>query len=154
MSPERDIWYPRTMDLRRAFSPIVLATAVAAGGAACSDETAGGGAGGQGGAAAPDDGKVRPPTSGVAIDEAVACAKVESAFQGRVSALGCAGTIRSCPDLVKAPSGAPACSQYDEGAADGCASYVREGADCEDVRTRLDACIVAHVEGSEPAGCP
>jgi hypothetical protein len=111
------------------------------------------GAGGEGGRA-PDDGKVRPATNGVPIDEAVACAKVESAFRDRIAALGCAGTARSCPDLVKAPSGAPACAQYDEGAADGCARYVKEGSDCDDVRARLDACIVAHVEGSEPAGCP
>lgn len=124
---------------------------------ACGDDTggaAGSTSGGGGAGGAIDDGKVRPPPSGVAIAEAEACAKVEKAFQDRATALGCAATSRSCPDLIRAPSGAPVCSQYDEGAAEGCAVYVEESTDCDDLRTRPDACIVAPIEGSEPAGCP
>jgi len=122
--------------------------------AACGDDGGGAGGGGTGGEGGADDGKFRPPPSGVAIAEATACAKVASALQSRMTDLGCAGTTRSCPDLIQAPSGAPSCAQYDEGAADGCAEHVLAGADCEDVRARLDACVVAHIEGSEPAGCP
>ena len=143
------------MDLRLAALASLVVASLTTAGLGCGDDGGGaGGAGSSGGEGGEDDGKFRPPGNGVAIAEALACAKVESAFQDRVTALGCAGTARSCPDLIKAPSGAPACAQYDEGAADGCATYVTEAADCDDVRIRLDACIVEFVEGSEPAGCP
>lgn len=142
------------MALRVAAAASLLATYLSMVALGCSDDGGGSGGGTSAGGGNEDDGKVRPPGNGVAIAEAVACAKVQSAFQDRVTALGCAGTARSCPDLIKAPSGAPACAQYDEGAADGCAAYVTEAADCDDVRVRLEACIVEFVEGSEPAGCP
>ncbi len=131
----------------------LVATQPAAG---CGDDTggSGGASAGQGGEGGVDDGKVHPDPSGVAIDEATACGAVLSAFQDRITALGCTGTSPSCPGLIQAPSGAPACSQYDEGTADGCATYVTEGADCDEVRIRLADCIVAPIEGSEPAGCP
>lgn len=131
---------------------ILAALALAAG---CGDD--GGGTGGSGttsGTGGEDDGKVHPEPNGVAIAEAAACEAVLSAFQDRITALGCTGTAPSCPGLIQAPSGAPACSQYDEGTAQGCADHVTAGADCDDTRARLDACIVEPIEDSEPAGCP
>lgn len=132
---------------------ILAALALAAG---CGDDGGGGsgGSSGTGGSGGEDDGKVHPEPNGVAIAEEAACQTVLSAFQDRITALGCTGTAPSCPGLIQAPSGAPACSQYDEGTAQGCADHVTAGSDCEDTRARLDVCIVEPIADSEPAGCP
>jgi len=127
--------------------------------AGCGDDTTGtgggtsAGTGGEGGAPV-DDGKFRPPTNGVALAEEDACSKVASAFQSRLTALECIATAPSCPGLIQAPTGAEACSSFDEGTALGCAEYVAQSADCEDLKFRLGDCIVEPIEGSAPNGCP
>ena len=124
----------------------------------CGDDTSVGGSasagtGGEGGAPV-DDGKFHPPTNGVSVAQAAACSKVESAFQSRLSGLACVATAPSCPGLIWAPTGAEPCSSFDEGTVQGCADYVAQSADCEDLTFRLGDCIVEPIEGSAPNGCP
>lgn len=139
-----------------SFIGVVAALAVACGDDTGSTNTAGSTASssGSGGAGGADDGKLHPPTNGVAIAEAAACSKVELAFEAKLSALACIATAQSCPGLIQAPSGAESCSSYDEGAAQGCADYVTESADCDELKFRIGDCIVEPVEGSAPGGCP
>ncbi len=123
---------------RRAASIVgLLATAasIASTGAGCGDDGAASGAGGAG-----DDGLYRPAKSGVAIPEDEACENLRGAIEGTATKLGCIVTVQACPNLVRALGG-EACSSYDEGTIDGCATYYAESSSCDELATRRDDCV-------------
>lgn len=101
----------------------------------------------------PSDGKIRPPPNGVHIAEAVACKALSDAHSQTLLTVGCAGTARSCPGLVRAQSGAD-CLEYDQGSLDACVAHIKSQDACMDINAALDVCIVFAYEGTAPAGCP
>jgi hypothetical protein len=122
----------------RPASLVALVTTVASfvgAGAGCGDDGATTGSGGAG-----DDGLYRPAKSGVAIPEDEACANLRGAIEGTATKLGCIVTVQACPNLVRALGG-EACSTYDEGTIDGCATYYAESSSCDELATRRDDCV-------------
>ena len=103
------------------------------------------------GAGPSDDGKYHPAPNGVHVSEDDACATVVAAFQDRALALGCATTVRPCPNFLRVQY-TTACMEYDEGTAVGCADYFSERVDCAELVE--DACVLEPYAGTEPAGCP
>lgn len=101
----------------------------------------------------PDDGKIRPPPSGERTTEALACSALVDAHSKTLLAVGCVGTARSCPSLVRSQSGAD-CLQYDKGSLDACVAHINAQMACEDIGAAVDACIVYAYADSAPAGCP
>lgn len=108
-----------------------------------------GDSGGSGGA---DDGRFHPEPSGVAADEASACAALRDALDARALALSCVSTFRVCPSFVQSESGEP-CAQYDQGTVNGCVAYYGDAKDCEDLKARSESCAFEAIDGSAPGGC-
>ncbi len=98
-----------------------------------------------------DDGKFHPAPNGVHLSEAEACDTVMAALQDRALALGCASTIRPCPNFLRVHY-QPACMEYDQGTVQGCADYFAELTACTELVD--DACVLEPFPGSEPDGCP
>jgi hypothetical protein len=107
------------------------------------------------GAGGVDDGLLRPATNGVQILENEACTIVKNAVSQRWTTLGCGPqTLRECPlFLTIMPQHSPACTLYDEGAAQGCAAYYGMMS-CDELKASAESCVVANYPGTEPAGCP
>lgn len=101
----------------------------------------------------PGDGKYRPPSSGEHTTEAIACNALVDAHSKQLVALGCSGTSRICPNMLRTEF-AESCLEYDKGSVDGCVAYYKMQASCADLATALDACVITAYEGSAPAGCP
>jgi len=101
----------------------------------------------------PSDGKIRPPPNGEHIAEAVACKALSDAHSKTLLTVGCAGTARSCPGLLRTQSGAD-CLEYDKGSLDGCVAHIESQMACADVNAAIEACIVFAYAESAPAGCP
>jgi hypothetical protein len=101
----------------------------------------------------PSDGKIRPPPSGERLMEAPACAALSDAHSKMMLSVGCAGTTRTCPTLLRAQSGSE-CAEYDKGSLDGCITHIQAQTTCPEVAASLDECIVYAYPASAPAGCP
>ncbi|MBK9263504.1 MAG: hypothetical protein IPM54_27320 [Polyangiaceae bacterium] len=101
----------------------------------------------------PSDGKIRPPPSGERMTEAAACAALSDAHLDKLLAVGCAGTSRTCPTLLRSQSGTE-CVEYDKGSLDGCVAHIDAQATCSEVAASIDDCIVYAYADSAPAGCP
>ncbi len=101
----------------------------------------------------PDDGKFRPPASGERTTEAIACNTLVDAHGKRMLSLGCAGTSRTCPGMLRALFGAE-CLQYDKGSVDGCVEFFAAKDTCAEIGAALDTCVVTAYEDTTPAGCP
>lgn len=101
----------------------------------------------------PDDGKIRPKPSGERTTEALACDALTSGHSKLMLSLGCFGTSRTCPSMLRAQF-AEACLEYDKGSVDGCLAHYADQTSCEDLSAALDICVVTAYEGSAPAGCP
>ena len=113
---------------------VTVVASLACMGAGCGDDGSTTGAGGAG-----DDGLYHPSKSGVAIPEDEACEGLRIAIEGTATKLGCIVTVQACPNLVRARGG-EACSSYDEGTIDGCATYYAESSSCDELATRRDDC--------------
>lgn len=100
-----------------------------------------------------DDGKLRPPPSGERMTEAAACDALSDAHSKMMLAVGCAGTSRTCPTLLRSQS-ASECVEYDKGSLDACIAHIEAQTTCPDVASSLDECIVYAYPESAPAGCP
>lgn len=101
----------------------------------------------------PDDGKIRPPPSGERTTEPAACSALSDAHSKALLSIGCAGTSRTCPSLLRTQSGAE-CLEYDKGSLDGCIAHLNAQTTCPDLAKAIDVCVVFAYEGSTPAGCP
>jgi hypothetical protein len=99
-----------------------------------------------------NDGKFRPESSGVEVNEGPACDQLRSALQTHGLELGCTSTGRACPDFLRVPT-ASKCAKFDKGTIDGCADHYREATSCDDLTERIDRCVVVVIDGSEPSGC-
>ncbi len=118
------------------------------------------GASGSGGADAADDGDVaeedvsygpyHPTPNGVAMSEMEACTVLLGAFVENTDRLGCTYSAPACPDYIRA-SGAPICSQYDEGTVRGCADFYAVFTSCSEFQSR--PCSIDNLENSAPNGC-
>jgi hypothetical protein len=101
----------------------------------------------------PEDGKIRPPPSGERTAESVACDALSNAFSKALLSVGCAGTLRTCPTLLRTQSGAE-CLEYDKGSLDGCIEHLQAQTTCSDLAAAIDVCVVFSYGESAPAGCP
>lgn len=102
----------------------------------------------------PNDGKIRPPPSGVRTTEAIACSALSDAHSKTLLTVGCVGTSATCPGLLRTQQSGATCLEYDKGSLDGCITHIKAQTACPDIATALGACIVYAYEGSAPAGCP
>ena len=91
-----------------------------------------------------------PPTNGVAMSEGDACESLRGAFDKHASRLGCTYTMPICPDYIRS-SGAPVCSEYDEGTVTGCADYYATFTSCGDFE--MHPCHIHNIQDSAPNGC-
>ena len=98
-----------------------------------------------------DDGKFHPDPNGVRLSETEACDTVKAALQDRALALGCATTIRACPNFLRVHY-QPDCMEYDQGTVQGCAAYFAALSECSELVD--DSCVLEPFPGSEPSGCP
>jgi hypothetical protein len=101
----------------------------------------------------PSDGKIRPPPSGERTTEAIACDAFSDAHSKALLTVGCAGTSRTCPSLLRTQSGAD-CLEYDKGSLDGCIAHINAQTTCSDLAVAIDVCVVHAYGESAPAGCP
>jgi hypothetical protein len=101
----------------------------------------------------PDDGKIRPPPSGERTTEAAACSALSDTHSKALLSVGCVGTARACPGLLRTQSGAE-CLEYDKGSVDGCVAHIKAQTTCSDLGVAVEACVVFAYDGSAPAGCP
>lgn len=101
----------------------------------------------------PNDGKLRPPPSGEKVTEAAACNALSDAHSDALLSLGCVGTVRACPTLVRLQSGGD-CLQYDQGSLNGCVEHIQKQTTCSDLAAAVEECIVYSYADSAPAGCP
>lgn len=108
------------------------------------DEDPGPANGGSGG------GGYSPDPNGVAIGEQEACEILRDAFDEHAGRLGCTYTLPDCPSYIR-QSGAPVCSEYDEGTVTGCADFYATFTSCSEFQAR--PCEINNIEGSAPAGC-
>ncbi|MCC6558424.1 MAG: hypothetical protein IT372_36250 [Polyangiaceae bacterium] len=101
------------------------------------------------------DGKVYPEPSGVHTTETAACDALIAAYEARYSSLGCTvGTMRTCPNFIRAQVGGTQCLEYDQGTVDGCIAYYNEQTTCDALAAAANACVVTAYPGTEPNGCP
>jgi hypothetical protein len=101
----------------------------------------------------PDDGKLRPPPTGERMTEGAACAALSDAHTKQMLSVGCAGTTRTCPSLLRIQSGSD-CVEYDKGSLDACIAFINDQPTCSEVAASIDECIVYAYPASAPAGCP
>lgn len=129
---------------------ILMASAIAAsafwGCTTTSDQTQP--AGGGGATAYPP---YEPPTTGVGMNEYEACVTLTDALSQEATRLRCVYTSPTCPAYIRG-SGAPECSQYDEGSIEGCKAFYGTYTTCDDFELR--PCQIHNIEKSEPKGCP
>jgi len=120
-----------------------------------------GGDAGSGGADAEDDGVAdaaeeassgayTPAPSGVAMSELEACTVLLDAVLENTDRLGCTYTAPNCPDYIRG-SGAPICSEYDEGTVRGCADFYHVFTSCAEFQSR--PCHIDVLLDSAPNGC-
>lgn len=95
----------------------------------------------------------KPQPNGMRISEDAACTALENAQTAKTQALQCLITLRTCPSLVRVDY-PTACLEYDQGSVDGCVAYYNASTTCDDLKTRINDCLVSAYPGSEPAGCP
>ncbi len=126
-------------------SLILFASLMVAAAAGCSSSSDSGGAGG--GPQAP----YVPKTNGVAMNEQDACESLVDAVSKAAGKLQCVVTVPACPNYIQS-SGAPVCSQYDEGSVLGCADFYATFTSCADFNNR--PCEIHNIAGSAPNGCP
>lgn len=122
-----------------------LAAALAAGCTTSSDD----GNGGSGGSESYPP--YEPPTNGVAMGEMEACETLVNTFAEAATELQCTFTLPTCPNYVRS-SGAPECSQYDEGSILGCAAFYASFDSCDDFAKK--GCHIHNIADSAPNGCP
>lgn len=117
------------------------------------------GSGGAGAADAADDGDATeevsygpytPTPNGVAMSEMEACTVLLGAVAENVDRLGCTYAAPDCPEYLR-NSGAPICSQYDEGTVQGCADFYAVFTSCAEFQSR--PCHIQNIENSAPNGC-
>jgi hypothetical protein len=126
-----------------------FAAAVVAGGCTTSSDTTGG-AGASGGAGGSGS-SYTPTGNGKRIGEADACALLIKGVESNISRLQCPpATMKACPEFIRS-STAPACSEYDEGAIQGCVSYYGSYSSCADFAAR--PCLILYFKDSAPKGC-
>ncbi len=99
------------------------------------------------------DGKFHPPGNGMAMNEADACNALTDTQAQRLQFLGCAGTTRTCPDLLRVEF-VTHCLQYDQGSVQGCMTYYSDQKNCADLIKSIGDCSVTPLAGTEPKGCP
>jgi hypothetical protein len=128
-------------------------SAAGTGGSGGSGGSAAGTGGSGGGVAGTGDsgGYYQPTGNGKRIGEAEACDRLTKAVKSNYARLQCTSPVPTCPSYIRS-SMAPACSEYDEGAVNGCVSYFGTYSTCEDFGNR--PCIVLYFADSAPNGCP
>jgi hypothetical protein len=105
-----------------------------------------------GGAGGSDPIAYEPAQSGIPMDETEACKTVTDAMSAAAVKLGCTITLpTTCPDYVRATQ-EPACSQWDQGTIQGCATYYGTYTSCDDFKNH--PCHIAPIASSAPNGCP
>lgn len=120
-----------------------------------------GGDAGSGGADAEDDGVAdaaeeassgayTPTPNGVAMSEFDACTALLDAFAENIDRLGCSYVAPDCPAYLR-NSGAPICSEYDEGTVRGCAEFYSVFTSCAEFQSR--PCHIDILPDSAPNGC-
>lgn len=120
-------------------------------GMACGSKSSSGGSGGAGGGG---DGKIHPPTNGTHTTEQDACMALESEQSTLAQGFSnCIITGFTCPALVRAQTGAPACSEYDEGSVEGCVALYEMATSCDDLMGKVADCVVTAYPGTTSAGC-
>ncbi len=117
---------------------------------ACGSSDTGGGSTGDAGVS---DGRYHPSPNGVHITEDAACQGLLGAQEDRRQVLGCAGTSRTCPSLLRAEFQTE-CMEYDQGSLDGCVAYYAEQKSCDDFIAAVGDCVITPYPGTEPQGCP
>lgn len=145
LGPARPLCYPASsMYVRRALLalPLCFTWILACGSGSSGTDGAGGG----------PDGKLHPPTNGVAMSEADACKALANEQTKDTLALSCLSTSYTCPDRLRAAFGT-SCLQYDQGSVSGCVAYYAAATTCDDLAAAVDACAVSPIEGSAPGGC-
>jgi hypothetical protein len=105
------------------------------------------GGAGDGSAGAPHT----PEPNGVPMNEGDACEALLNAFEQHAIRLRCTFTSPTCPGHIRV-SGAPHCSQYDEGSIMGCADLYATFTSCSEFEQRH--CQIYNIDDSAPAGCP
>jgi hypothetical protein len=98
------------------------------------------------------DGKFHPMGNGTHITEANACTTLANAQSAAVGQLGCAGTTRLCPDLLRAQF-VTACLEYDEGSVQGCIKYYSEATTCDELNKNIGDCAITAFSNTMSAGC-
>jgi hypothetical protein len=131
----------------RKSSWIVIGLAALALAVACStteDEDTGPRDGGSAG------GAYTPTPNGVGMGELAACEAILDAIDENVERLGCVYTRSECPGYIR-QSGAPECSQYDQGTVEGCADFYATFTKCSEFQDR--PCHINNILDSAPSGC-
>jgi len=97
------------------------------------------------------DGRYHPAPNGVHTSEAEACEALHDAVSDKRLELGCAKTLRPCPQFLWVQFGTQ-CMEYDEGSVQGCVEYYAAWSSCDQMDETQ--CVVTAYPGTEPAGCP
>jgi hypothetical protein len=99
------------------------------------------------------DGRYHPPGNGVHTTEDGACQALTSAQNAKRLMLGCVGTTRICPDLLRSEF-TTQCLEYDQGSVQGCVDHYNKQTTCPEYTAAVKDCVVTAFPGTEPAGCP
>lgn len=91
-----------------------------------------------------------PTPNGVPMDEDDACETLVDAFDTHAKRLGCTYTLPECPGYIRL-SGAPECSEYDQGTVEGCAEFYGTFTSCDEFQKR--PCHISNIVDSAPNGC-
>ena len=93
-----------------------------------------------------DDGRFHPAPNGIGERDSDACFELSSDYASRSGLLGCVGTTSLCPNFLSDAEGV-VCGEWDAGTVDGCAEYIMQQTNCDDLAGALANCAVV------PIGC-